>query len=177
MLVISYGDDFPKNLPQNLKKLDLRYLDFDDLKVLVAKCSKLEDLHIDIYCCNNSTCHHFDEAISIVVGSPLSDTLVNLSLSINRINFHEQFSSKCLELGQMKKLKKIKIWWDEGWKNETEGKEAKDMLRENLPNLMHIPVSEDRKHGNFFAPADPYAKHDKSTGFWEISCERLSCNF
>ena len=102
---------------------------------------------------------------------------MNLSLSIDRINFHEEFSAKCLELGQMKKLKKIKIWWDEGWNNETEGKEAKDMLRESLPNLMHIPVSEDRKHGNFFALADPYAKHDKSTGFWEISCERLSCNF
>ena len=170
-----YDDhDFAKNLPPNLKKLRLRLLKIKDIKVLVARCSKLEDLFLDILCCTDDTCHHIDEVISIIAGSPLSDTLVNLSLSIGRINFHEEFSAKCLELRQMKKLKKIKIWGDE----EPEGKEVKDMLMKTLPHLTHISSDAfDTKHENFPVPADPYGKHDKSTGFWEISCERLSCNF
>merc|ERR1712223_2194460 len=173
------GEDFIQYIPQDLKKLELRFFRIEELKLLVTRCSKLEDLHIDIYCCHNYTCHHFDEAISIIVGSPMSETLVSLSLLIDRINFHEEFSAKCLELGQMKKLKKIKIWWLEPYDEMTEAIEAKDMLRKNLPNLTHIPhiIMEDsmevRKYENFPVPADPYAKHDKSTGFWEISCDRL----
>ena len=69
----SYG--FIRNLPQNLKKLCIRELrlveglKIEHLKVLVATCSKLEVLFCDIDCCENSTCRHFDEVISIIVGS------------------------------------------------------------------------------------------------------------
>ena len=82
---------------------------FEDLKVLVDRCSKLEDLFFDIQdCCKqpydeyhveNSTCRHFDEAISIIAESSLSDTLVNLSLTMERINVHEQFDATTLKLG------------------------------------------------------------------------------
>ena len=157
-----------KNLPQNLKKLSLGWLRIEEFKVLVATCSKLEDLFLRILCCNNSPCHHFDEVISIFVGSPLSETLVNLSLTMERFNVHEQYGTKCLELGQMKKLKKVEmIYWDE----ESVDEEVKDMLRKHLP---HLTIVEDRHKENFIVPADPYAKHDRSSGFWEISCNRLS---
>ena len=73
----------------------------------------------------------------------MSETLVNLSLLIDRINFHEEFSAKCLELGQMKKLKKIKIWWLEPYDEMTEAIEAKDMLRKKcVPFSFRNSVSE-----------------------------------
>jgi len=161
--------DLVKNLPQNLKKLCLgdTCLHVEDLKLLVVTCIKLEDLFLNINCfCNraNPTCHHFDEVISIIVESPLSETLVNLSLmKMKDMDVHEQIGAKCLELGQMKKLKKIEILCEKQ-------KEVKDMLRENLPNLT---IVEDRQQENFFTPADPYGKYDRSSGFWEINCNQL----
>ena len=149
-----------KNLPGNLKKLYLNNtLKIEDLKVVVAKCRTLEDLFCSIDCCRNSTCHHLDQAISIIVGSPLSDTLVNLSLKklIGDFQVHEQFHAKCLELGQMKKLKKIEIKI-----KGTEQKKVKDLLRKNLP---HLTIVEDRKKDNFLTPADPGPQ-----GLWEKSC-------
>ena len=116
-----------------------------------------------------------DQIISIIVGSRLSNTLVNLSLWMSRIQ-----KDKCLELGQMKKLKKIELSvcdekkYPEGEGAEEIEKEVKNMLRKNLPNLTNV---EDEKQENFSTPADPYAKHDASSGFWEISCNPLSCNF
>ena len=164
--------DVMKNLPQNLKKLSLGWLKIEEFKVLVATCSKLEDLFLRILCCNNSPCHHFDEVISIFVGSPLSETLVNLSLGPTVINVDEQFDAKCLELRKMKKLEKIEVVdsleeWDEDTKME-----AKNILEENLPHVTIIEDIMDRKHENFFIPADPYAKYNRSSGFWEIRCNR-----
>ena len=85
------------------------------------------------------------------------------------INVHEQLGAKFLELEQMKKLKKLEIGaGDWGWR----GKEkVKDMLGKNLP---HLTIVEDRQKENFFVPAHPYAKQDRFSGFWEISCNRLS---
>ena len=83
------------------------------------------------------------------------------------MNVHEQFSEKVLELDQMKKLKKIQI----GTKWGGKVKEVKDILGKNLP---HLTVVEDRQKENFFVPAHPYAKHDRFSGFWELSCKRLS---
>ena len=91
--------DFMKNLPPNLKKLHLDSVKIKELKVLVTTCRKLEDLFIKhITCCRDSTCHHFNEVITIIVGSPLSETLVNLSLGPTVINVDEQFDAQCLEL-------------------------------------------------------------------------------
>merc|ERR1712156_1267220 len=108
--------DVMKNLPQNLKKIYLGHSwQIEELKVLVATCGQLEDLFLHLgNCCEDSTCRHFDEVITILVGSSLSDTLVNLSLNVLRINVHEQFGSKCLEFGKMKKLKKIELYAMEG---------------------------------------------------------------
>ena len=139
-----------------------------DIKVLVARCSKLEDLFLDIHCCTDDICHHFDEVISIIVGSPLSDTLVNLSLKMAWYNVHnEKFRAKCLELGQMKKLKKVEI-------TAVEEVNGEEILRKHLP---HLTIAENREQENLVLPAHPYAKHNKSSGFWEISCNPLSCNF
>ena len=99
----------------------------------------------------------------------MSDTLVNLSLMICRINVHEQFGTKCLELGKMNKLKKIKI--DTRRYAPRKLEEVKDVLRKNLPN---VTIVENRQKENFFIPADSYAKHDISSGFWEISCNRIN---
>jgi len=144
-----------KNLPGNLKKLNLgNGLKIEDLKVLVAQCSKLKDLFCGIDCCNNDTCRHFDEIISIVAESSLSNTLVNLELRMNkRIHIHEQIDAKCLELGKMKKLKNIEI----------ESGEISDILRRNLPHLT-VGMNE-----NILFPANPYPG-----GLWEISCNQLN---
>ena len=164
--------DLLKCLPQNLKKISLGWLKIEELKVLVARCSKLEDLFINgICCCENSECPHFDEIISIIVGSSLSDTLVHLSLKMCWINVHDQFGAKCLELRQMKALKKIEINEMYGWVDLDKEEKFKDMLRKNLP---HVTIVEDRQKENFLTPADPYAKHGKSSGLWEISCNKLS---
>ena len=159
--------DLITNLPQNLKKLCLCWLKIEELKVLVATCSKLEDLFLKIYCCEDSTCHHIDEVISILVGSPLADTLVNLSLTMERINVNDQLSVKCLDLKKMKKLKKLKIVLDPYY----ETTDMTDMLKKNLP---HLTILEDIQEENFFIPAYPYAKHKAKSGFWEIRCNRLS---
>ena len=73
--------DVMKNLPQNLKKNYLvgRGLQIEELKVLVATCSQLEDLFLHLgycSCFDNSTCRHFDEVITILFDSSLSDTLI-----------------------------------------------------------------------------------------------------
>jgi len=151
--------DVIKNLPQNLQKVYLGPFKIDELKVLVGTCSQLEDLTLILNCCEDSICHHFDEVIAILVGSSLSDTLVNLSLCMRRINVHEEFVSKCLKLGRMKKLKILEIY--------SRNEEAKNILRKNLP---HFTIVEDRGQENFFMPADPYAKHEPEQGFWEIGC-------
>ena len=54
-----------KTLPQNLKKLLIRWLELADFKVLVARCSKLEHLCIDI------NAYLLDEVITIIVGLSL----------------------------------------------------------------------------------------------------------
>ena len=97
----SHNYNLCKNLPQNLKKLQLNFrIELEDFKVLVVRCNKLEDLFFNIQCCYNSTCRHIDELISIIVGSSLSDTLINLSLSMNRIVIDEkQFDAQILKLG------------------------------------------------------------------------------
>ena len=127
-------------------------------------CKKdTKDLFIQIDCCEDLTCHHFDEVISIIAGSPLSDTLVNLSLKMDWINVHDQFGAKCLELRQMKTLKKIDVLvWGGDWG------QVEDILRKNLP---HLTIIDD-----WMGPADTYAKHDRTSksGFWEISCNRSS---
>ena len=158
-----------KNLPQNLKKLYIYTLPLtiEELKVLVATCRQLEELFLFLNCCEDSTCHHFDEVITILVGSSLSGTLVNLSLSMERINVHEQFSSKCLELAKMKQLKKIELISKGEEEFHSGENEAKDILRKNLP---HLTIVEIWPRENFFIPADPYAKHDPEQGFWEIGC-------
>jgi len=171
--------DLMRNLPQNIKKICLGNiiltwpapsgLKVEEFKVLVATCNKLEDLFITMHCsCTEiSTCHHFDEIISIIAGSSLSDTLINLSLTTNHINVHEQFGAKCLELGQMKKLKKIEIEIGSYWNEETEHKQVNDVFRKNVP---HLTIVQNRQQENFFTP---YAKHDKSCGFWEVTCKNL----
>ena len=159
-------------LPSSLRAVP--GLKIEELKVLVAKCSKIEDLFIKIDCCYEEYefCHQLAEVVSIIVGSQLSDTLVNLSLVKACFNVrHQEFGAKCLELGQMKKLKKVEIFAHD--REETE-EEFKDILREYHPDLT---IVESRKQENFYIPADPYAKHDKSSGFWEIGCNRLSCDF
>lgn len=137
-----------KNLPQNLKKLYIYTLPLtiEELKVLVATCRQLEELFLFLNCCEDSTCHHFDEVITILVGSSLSGTLVNLSLIMERINVHEQFSSKCLELAKMKQLKKIELISKGEEEFHSGENEAKDILRKNLP---HLTIVED-KTGKLF---------------------------
>ena len=111
-----------------------------------------------------------DTFIAIIAGSPLSDTLVNLSLAMDRINIHdEEYFAK---LGQMRVLKKIEIG---KWGIDHEIKE--EIKRDLCENLPHLKFVEDRQQENFFVPADPYAKHDDAlAGFWETSCNQLSQN-
>ena len=190
-------------LPGNLKKLHLSHdgkLKIEDMKVLVGTCSKLEDMFLFIFsCCDSfrtdkledSTCRQFDDVLSTIVESSLSDTLVNLSLVMGRIVIDEkQFYAKILRLGQMKKLKNIVIFdCCEG--DDSHRSKVKEMISKNLPHLTVVDLSEGpddcqarlkmlRAH-NIFRPANPYAKFSDGyrreeglSGFWEIPCSRLS---
>ena len=167
--------DLMKNLPQDLKKLCFGWLDIREIKVLVVTCSKLEDLFLNISCCDRSKCHHFEQVISIIAESSLSDTLVNLSLRMKwnkEVRSNEKFVAKCLKLGQMRKLKKIEIIGFQVLHLEIPIFETeKDALRKKLPDLT---IVENRRQEDFLIPADPYAKHDSKSGFWEISCNQPS---
>ena len=159
-------------------------------------------MFLGIYdCCDSleeeledSTCHHFDQVISTIVGSSLSDTLVNLSLEMDRIVIdEEQFNAKSLKLGQMKKLKNIHIF-DFCEDDDSHKSKVKEIIRKNLPHLTIVQrreVSDDYESRTkislahkFFPPADPHAKFSDeyrnfsgfctNPGFWEIPCSRLS---
>merc|ERR1712223_293431 len=158
-----------KNLPENLKQLHLEtWLNIEDLKVLVATNSELEqiDCQIDV------SFSQYDEILSIIVGSHLCEKLVNLNLGMfNGIFVHEQFDAKCLELRQMKNLKKITFGGMEG--SFVPGaqsvfdmnvlKKANHLLKRNHPHLME-------QQDKFSIPA--------STGFpgrlWEMRCRPLN---
>ena len=191
-------------LPGNLKKLHLSFRKFriEDMKVLVDKCSTLEDMFLAISCCDSfgtdkledSTCRHFEEALFTIVDSPLSDTLVNLSLSMPRIVIdEEQFNAKVHKLGQMKKLKNIEIY-DFCEDDDSHKSKVKEIIRKKLPHLTFVDWMEHDYEArtkislahDFFYPADPYAKFSdefsdeerfsgvySNPGFWEIPCRRL----
>ena len=209
-LSLEYGESLSTNylLPGNLKKLHIfKYgdLKIEDMKVLVDTCSKLEDMFLELFgCCEDlesnledSTCRHFDKIISTIVESSLSDTLVNLSLCMDRIVIDEkQFEAKILKIGQMKKLKIIEIY-DVCEDDHSHRSKVKEIIRKTLPHLTIVErreVFDDYEARtkislahNFFIPADPYAKFSNeyryedgfsgfcaNPGFWEIPCSRLS---
>ena len=135
-------------LPQNLRKLNLgdRCLKFDDLKILVERCSKLEELFFEItLCCLPFTfdfyhqakgypCRHFDKAISIIAGSSLCRTLVHLEMRMDMIHVHKQFDATILKLGQMKKLKTIEL--SDSFFEDSPVPKAYQIIKKLLPHLI-----------------------------------------
>merc|ERR1712156_1021190 len=133
-------------------------------------------MFLAISCCDSyrtdkleeSTCRHFEEVLFTIVDSPLSNSLVNLSLSMPRIVIDEkQFEAKVLKLGQMKKLKNIEIF-DVCKDVDSHKSKVKEIIRKKLPHLTFVDMMEvshdyeartkiSNAH-NFFHPADPYAK-------------------
>ena len=130
-----------QKLPGNLKKVHFgNWLKIEDLKVLVATNSELEQLLCPQIDCDDEpyrfggvTIHKFDEIISIIVESPLCDKLIKIKLGMyNGIFVHEQFDAKCHELRKMRNLKEIDIYCED----EEDLRKAKHLLRINLPHLM-----------------------------------------